>query len=81
MAFMTGKSLEARIAIIDNYKKAYALRSLAVHHGRQVKKEELEVLEQFIPATWFTLKWILTTLEQFNTRQEMIEHIDDIKYS
>lgn len=81
MAFMTGKSLEARIAIIDNYKKAYALRSLAVHHGRQVKKEELEVLEQFIPATWFTLKWIVTTLEQFNTRQEMIEHIDDVKYS
>ena len=81
MAFMTGKSLEARIAIINNYKLAYGLRSLAVHHGRQVKKEELEVLEEFIPRTWFTLNWIVTRLEQFNTKQEMIEHIDDIKFS
>jgi hypothetical protein len=81
MAFMTGNSLKARIAIIDNYKKAYALRSLAVHHGRQVKQEELEVLEQFIPGTWFTLKWIVAKFDQFNTKQEMIEHIDDIKFS
>jgi hypothetical protein len=81
MAFMTGRSLEERIAIIDNYKKAYALRSLAVHHGRQVEKENLEVLEQFIPSTWFTLKWIVSRLDQFNTKQEMIEHIDDIKFS
>ena len=81
MAFMIGKSLEARIAIVDNYKKAYALRSRAVHHGHQVKTEKLDVLEQFIPNTWFTLSWIVRSLEQFNTRQEMIEHIDDIKFS
>ena len=81
MAFMTGRSLDERIAIINNYKNAYALRSLAVHHGRQVEKEDLEVLERFIPSTWFTLKWIVTRLDQFNTKQEMIEHIDDIKFS
>jgi hypothetical protein len=81
MAFMTGRTLEERIAIIDNYKEAYALRSLAVHHGRQVEKKDLEVLEQFIPSAWFTLKWIITRLDQFNTKQEMIEHVDDIKFS
>jgi len=81
MAFMIGKSLEARIEIVNNYKKAYALRSRAAHHGRQVKKEELDVLEQFIPNTWFTLNWIVERLEQFNTKQEMIEHVDDIKFS
>ena len=81
MAFMIGRSLEARIAIVDNYKKAYALRSRAVHHGRQVRSEELDVLEQFIPNTWFTLKWIVERLEKFNTKREMIEHIDDIKFS
>jgi hypothetical protein len=81
MAFMIGRSLQERIAIIDNYKKAYVLRSRAVHHGRQVRKEELDVLEQFIPTTWYTLKWIVERLEKFNTKQEMIEYIDDIKFS
>jgi hypothetical protein len=81
MAIMTGRTLQERIAIIDNYKEAYALRSLAVHHGRQVGKKDLEVLEQFIPSTWFTLKWIVTRLDRFTTKQEMIEHIDDIKFS
>src|SRR6266496_894347 len=78
MAFMTGKSLEARLEIVSNYKKAYALRSRAVHHGRQVTEEQLDILEQFIPNAWFTLNWIVEKLERFNTKKEMIEHIDDI---
>ena len=78
MAFMIGKSLEHRIAILANYKKAYALRSGAVHHAREVTEEE--ILNEFMPNAWFSLSWIVSVLGQFKTKQEMIEHIDDMKF-
>jgi hypothetical protein len=78
MAFMIGKSLEHRIAIVANYKKAYALRSAAVHHGREVTEEE--ILNEFMPNAWFALNWIVELMGRFPSKQEMIEHIDDMKF-
>ena len=78
MAFMIGKSLEHRIAIVANYKKAYALRSGAVHHGRQVTEET--ILNEFMPNAWFALNWIVDGLQRFKCKQEMIEYIDDMKF-
>jgi hypothetical protein len=78
MAFMIGKSLEQRIAIVANYKKAYALRSGAVHHGRQVTEET--ILNEFMPNAWFALNWIVGVLERFKSKEEMIEYIDDMKF-
>jgi len=78
MAFMIGKSLEHRIAIVANYKKAYALRSGAVHHGHEVTEEE--ILNEFMPNAWFALNWIIGVIERFPSKQEMIEHIDDMKF-
>jgi hypothetical protein len=78
MAFIIGKSLEHRIAILANYKKAYALRSGAVHHGREVIEEE--ILNEFMPNAWFSLNWIVGALERFKNKLEMIEHIDDMKF-
>jgi Apea-like HEPN len=78
MAFMIGKSLEHRIAIVANYKQAYALRSGAVHHGREVTEEE--ILNEFMPNAWFTLNWIVGVMGRFKCKQEMIEYIDDMKF-
>lgn len=78
MAFMIGKSLEHRIAIVANYKQAYALRSGAVHHGQEVTEEE--ILNEFMPNAWFTLNWIVGVMARFKCKQEMIEYIDDIKF-
>jgi len=78
MAFMIGKSVEHRIAIVRNYKKAYALRSGAVHHGREVT--EAGILNEFMPNAWFTLNWIVGALDRFKNKEEMIEHIDDMKF-
>ncbi len=78
MAFIIGKSLEHRIAIVANYKKAYALRSGAVHHGREVTEEE--ILNEFMPNAWFSLNWVVGALSQFKSKQEMIEHVDDMKF-
>lgn len=78
MAFMIGRSLEHRIAIVANYKKAYALRSGAVHHGREVTEEE--ILNEFMPNAWFSLNWIVSALERFTNKLEMIDHIDGMKF-
>jgi len=79
MAFMIGKSLDHRIAIAANYKKAYALRSGVVHHGRQITEES--ILNEFMPNAWFTLNWIVENFEKFKSKQEMIEYIDDMKFN
>jgi hypothetical protein len=81
MAFMIGKSLPGRIDIISNYKRAYNLRSSAVHHGGEVTHEEMEILNHFMPNAWFTLNWIVEAFARFKSRQEMLEFIDDIKFS
>jgi Apea-like HEPN len=79
MAFLIGKSLEARIEIIRNYKKAYALRSAAVHHGEVLK--DAEALTHFMRDAWHTFNRLINEADRFTTKQNLIEFVDDLKFS
>lgn len=79
MAFLIGQTVEARRDIISSYKVAYGLRSGAVHHGRLVADED--TLGTFLPNTWFTLNKLITEADKFQTKQDMIAFVDDIKFS
>lgn len=79
MAYLIGPSWEARRSIIDDYKLAYALRSGAVHHGQIVTDDA--VLKRFLPNAWHTLNRLISDADKFPTKQDMIDFIDDIKFS
>lgn len=79
MALLIGRSLEARIEIIKEYKRAYALRSAAVHHGEVLR--DAEGLTNFMRDAWHTLNKLISESDRFSNKAELIESIDDLKFS
>jgi hypothetical protein len=79
MALLIGRSLEARIEIIRSYKKAYALRSAAVHHGEVLK--DAEALTNFMRDAWHTFNKLINEADRFTTKLDLIEFVDDLKFS
>lgn len=79
MALLIGRSLEARIEIIKGYKRAYALRSAAVHHGEVLR--DAEGVTNFMHDAWHTLNKLIGESDRFSTKAELIESIDDLKFS
>ena len=79
MALLIGRSLEERLDIIRTYKKAYRLRSEAVHHGADLS--ETPDLKNFMKYAWWTFNKLVEKSDFFITREEMINYIDDIKFA
>jgi Apea-like HEPN len=79
MALLIGRSLEDRLEIIKGYKRAYALRSAAVHHGETLRNAE--ELTNFMRDAWHTFKKLIGESDRFLTKLELIESIDDLKFS
>jgi hypothetical protein len=79
MAFLVGESLEARIDIIKSYKRAYKLRSAAVHHGAVLT--DAEKVAAFMRDAWETFNRLINESDRFATKEELIDFIDDIKFS
>jgi hypothetical protein len=79
IALLIGKSLDDRLFIIKNYKEAYTLRSAAVHHGATLT--ETKAIENFLRDAWWTLNKLIEKADDFLTKEEMINYIDDIKFS
>jgi hypothetical protein len=79
MALLIGRSLAERRSIIRDYKVGYKLRSALVHHGKEVPDAQL--VRPFLRNTWYTLSQIIQWHENFLTTEELINHIDEMKFS
>lgn len=79
MAFLVGKTLEHRQHIISTYKKAYKLRSEAVHQG--VRPDDRLVQRDFMEYAWQTLNRLIERADQHHDKNKMIEAVDAIPYS
>jgi hypothetical protein len=72
-------TVEERQRIIRNLKEAYALRSKFVHHGSSV--EDRETVRQFMINAWALFTTLAKASQRFETKEELIDHLEAMKLS
>ena len=77
MAFLVGRSLEDRKAVVANVDEIYKLRSLFIHHGHSVS--DLSALSTFMLNAWTCFTVLLANMDRYNTRDQLIAALEDRK--
>lgn len=77
MAFLIGETVEARKAIIANVLETYSRRSSFVHHGQGI--EATDTLSTFMLNTWTCFYRMLELSHQFQTKDGLIQSLEDRK--
>jgi hypothetical protein len=75
LAFLAGPSFDERKVIVETTRTVYRLRSNFVHHGKAV--EEVEALERFLDYAWKALATVLTEVDKFVSRDDLISYLND----
>jgi hypothetical protein len=81
MAFLIGQTLEERKKIVRNVDDFYKIRSGLIHHGREVLDAEKDIVDSFFFNVWFCLTRMVAQVDQFNTRNDMFEMLENRKLS
>jgi hypothetical protein len=79
MAFINQSTAEKRREVIRNYKTVYALRSRFVHHGHTI--EERDTVWQFMVEAWALFTNLAKASPRFETKEELIDHLEGMKLS
>lgn len=79
LAFLLGKSLQERRAIIDMYSAAYDARSNVVHRGDEPQDKEL--LKSFLNLAWQAFHHLIENSKQYQTQTELLKKLDEIKFT
>jgi hypothetical protein len=79
MAFIIANTVEERQETIRNLKAAYRLRSRFVHHGHTI--EERETVWRFMINAWALFTTLPKASQRFETKEELIDHLEAIKLS
>lgn len=79
MAFINANTVEKRREIIRNLKAAYALRSRFIHHGHTI--EERETVWRFMVNAWALFTTLAKVSQRFETKEELIDHLEAMKLS
>jgi hypothetical protein len=77
MAFMSGKDVSSRKAIVTNTSDTYKLRSSFVHHGNSVG--DLETLRVFMLNVWTCFYNALFWQDQIQDKDQLITALEDRK--
>jgi len=77
MAFLIGKDVDSRRAVIANVSETYRLRSLFVHHGNSI--EDLETLSKFMVNAWSCFHNLAFYQDRVTTKEELIAALEDRK--
>ncbi len=79
MAFLTGNALETRKAVVANVTETYRLRSSFIHHGHSIG--DLETLSTFMLNAWTCFYNLLMRADRYQTKDELIGVLEDLKMS
>lgn len=79
IAFFMGTSLLERKSIISRFNKAYSLRSKFIHHGHCI--DDLKVLEEIMIDACMFFQQLVLTVNNFTTKEQFINKIEEIKLS
>lgn len=81
MAFLIGHSLAERKEIVKAVEGFYRIRSAFFHHGKSVCTEETDVIDKFFVSVWSSLAHLLSQVDQYSTKEQLIASLEDIKFS
>ncbi|MGI8770252.1 MAG: hypothetical protein ACR2JE_02330 [Acidobacteriaceae bacterium] len=81
MAFLIGSTLEERRDVIKNVEDFYNIRSGLIHHGRDIRDQDKEIIDKFFFNVWFSFSRLLAQVDQYQTRNEMLTTLENIKLS
>ncbi len=75
MAMLTARDLASRKAAVKRLQAGYRLRSAFVHHG--VKPDDAKEANEVLMLCWITLDTVAMNTKRFNSRQALLDSIDD----
>ncbi len=81
LAFLIGTTRDERKEIINNVEEFYNIRSGLIHHGRDVREDEKEIVDRFFFNVWFSFNRLLSQVDDFKSRSDMFTMLDDRKLS
>lgn len=81
MAFLTGTTVDERKDVIKNVDDFYNIRSGLIHHGRDVREEDKEIVDKFFFNVWFTFYRLLAQVDHFQTRNDLFTMLENRKLS
>lgn len=79
IAVFTAQELDERKIIIKTIKSVYGIRSKYLHHGQT--SSELKLISDFMIRAWIFFIHLLANADRFQTQQEFVNAIDDLKLS
>ena len=79
MAFINANTVEERQRIIRKLKAAYTLRSRFIHHGHTI--DQRETVWQFMISAWSLFTTLAKFSQRFETKDELIDHLEAMKLS
>ena len=81
LAFTLYKDPERRKRVVKNFKEIYGMRSKFVHHGNDVDIEQVDTLREFMMNVRSFLGHAINNANTYQTRLEMIDAIENTKFS
>jgi len=81
MAFIIGKDLADRKRIVQEADEFYLIRSGLIHHGQEASGADLEKIDRFFFNVWWTFRHLLTSVDQYQTKAQMLSVLEDRKLS
>lgn len=78
IAFIIEKNPQKRKEVVDNFKQVYKLRSLFVHHGKDL--ESIETFRIFLMNLWRFYNLMILNMDYFKTMDDLFNHIDEMKF-
>ena len=79
MAFLLESTAEKRKAVIKNVKDVYSARSKFIHHGQTI--DEIETLSTFMFNSYKFFQILISNINKFKDRFELIKRIEEIRLS
>ncbi len=76
--FITTNSVE-RKRIVERTKTIYSLRSKFIHHGQNI--DDIQKLQDFMFDAWRFFQNLILNINRFNTKEEFITKIEEVKFS
>jgi hypothetical protein len=81
MAFIAGNSLAERRDIVNNVDDFYRVRSALFHHGESVSPTDTGVVDKFFFNVWFSMVRLLGQLDLYETKDKLLNALEDRKLS
>ncbi len=81
LAFALEVHPDARIQVLNNFKEVYRMRSEFVHHGADVSADQTASIVRLMGNTWRFLHKAIRNSDNLQTKEQLIQAIDRIKFT